>query len=291
MVYEPLKRYYSILAGRKKARYLLCPNLRDRIEAAKEILTHCHLCERRCGVNRRVGQRGYCGVLEPKISSDFIHMGEETHLVPSHTIFFSGCTFKCVYCQNHEISQHPDRGVYVKPRDLAERIHKQKARNVNWVGGDPTPHLAYILEVLGNLKKNIPQVLNSNMYLSQESMDLLQGVVDIYLTDYKYGSDRCAERLSDAGDYMNIIKRNHLTANKQCEMIIRHLVLPNHLECCTKPALKWIRENLNNVYVNIMGQYRPKYLAMKYHDINRRLYYEELRDALDYGRNLGLDLI
>ncbi len=291
MTPRPLERYYSILSGKEKARYLLCSSLGEKIKAAKRILEKCVFCERRCKVNRIKGVRGYCGVLEAGISSEFMHLGEESHLVPSHTIFFSGCTFHCVYCQNHDISYHPGRGIHFRPEQLAEKINNRDARNVNWVGGDPTPNLAYILEVLGCLERNIPQVWNSNMYLSEESMNLLDGVVDVYLTDFKYGNDNCAKRLSDVKGYMEVIKRNHLIANRQCEMIIRHLVLPDHLECCTKPVLDWIKRNLDNVYVNVMGQYRPEYRAMEYRDINRRLHYGEFMEAVSYAGNLGLDLI
>ncbi len=291
MIPGQLKRYYSILNGEEKARFLSCPDLGGKIKAAKEVLKSCHFCEHRCNVDRTRGQRGYCGVLESRISTDFIHIGEESHLVPSYTIFFSGCTFRCVYCQNYDISQQPNRGVYIKPELLVDKIDRQNARNVNWVGGDPTPNLSYILQVLGHLERNIPQVWNSNMYLTEESMNLLDGVIDIYLTDFKYGNDDCALKLSDAANYMEVVQRNHLLANKQCEMIIRHLVLPNHLECCTKPALKWISENLDNVLVNVMGQYRPEYRAGEYPEISRRLYFEELRDSSDYGRSLGLSLL
>ncbi len=291
MTHKPLRRYYSILSGKEKARYLSCSSLQEKIKSAKRILEECVFCERRCKVDRSSEERGYCGVQDARISSDFIHIGEESHLVPSYTIFFTGCNFRCVYCQNHDISYYPSRGRCIKPEQLAGKIRNMNARNVNWVGGDPTPNLAYILEVLGCLEKNIPQVLNSNMYLSEESMNLLDGLIDVYLTDFKYGNDRCAKRLSDVRDYMRVIKRNHLTANRQCEMIIRHLVLPNHLECCTKPILDWIKENLDNVYVNVMGQYRPEYRAMEHKDINRRLNYLELREAVSYARSLGLDLI
>jgi len=291
MTSQPLRRYYAILSGKDKANYLLCPHIEDKIKTAKEILKDCHLCERKCGVNRLGGERGYCGVLESKIASDFIHIGEEPPLIPSYTIFFSGCTFKCVYCQNYNISYYPTRGIYIKPEIMAEKIERQIARNVNWVGGDPTPNLPYILEILSHLRRNIPQIWNSNMYLTEESMQLLNGVVDIYLTDFKYGNDKCAERLSNVKNYVDIVKRNHLIANKQCEMIVRHLVLPNHLECCTVPILGWISKNLSNVYVNIMGQYRPEYRASEYLDINRKLHYEEFRYAVEYGRELNLNLI
>jgi len=288
---NPLERYFAILEGKEKAKYLLCKDLKKKVESARKIMQKCHFCERRCRVNRMRGERGYCGVLKAKISSEFIHLGEEPELIPSYTIFFAGCTFCCVYCQNWGISQFSDNGTYIKPEILAGMIERQKARNVNWVGGDPTPNLMYILEVLSHLEKNISQVWNSNMYLTEESMRLLNGVMDVYLTDFKYGNDSCAKRLSDARNYCEIVKRNHKLANKQGEVIIRHLVLPNHIDCCTRPILQWISENLKNVKVNVMAQYRPEYKAMKFDDINRRLSYDEFQDAIEIAEELKLDLI
>lgn len=287
---KPLSRYFSILEGDEKARYLLCGNLQDKVEEAENIMECCHFCERRCNVNRLRGERGYCRVLEPRISSEFIHIGEEPELVPSHTIFFAGCTFRCVYCQNWDISQHPERGSYIKPDGLARLIESRTARNVNWVGGDPTPNIAYILKVLEALDKNTPQVWNSNMYLTEDAMNLLDGVVDVYLTDFKYGNDECAERLSDVRDYMRITERNHEIAGKQAELLIRHLMLPGHLDCCTIPILEWIAENTEAAKVNIMAQYRPMYRAMDYPELRGRLDFRQYNEALNAARDLGLNL-
>jgi len=288
---KALQRYFKIVEGKEKAKYLKCKELDEKIKKSREILESCHLCERRCNVNRLKGEKGVCGVLESRINSEFIHWGEEPELVPSYTIFFSGCTFKCVFCQNWDISQCPDSGLEVKPETLAKMIEKVKARNVNWVGGEPTPNLAYILEVLSHLKRNIAQVWNSNMYVSLETMELLDGVVDVYLADFKYGNNKCAVKYSKVPKYWEIITRNHIIAKKQAEMIIRHLVLPNHIECCTKPVLEWISKNLDNVRVNVMDQYRPEYKADEYEEINRRLEYNEFKEALSIAQDLGLNLV
>jgi putative pyruvate formate lyase activating enzyme len=288
---KALDRYFSVLRGGEKARYLLCNNLDERIDRAEGIMGNCHFCERRCGVNRLEGEMGYCGVLESRIVSEFIHWGEEPELVPSYAIFLTGCNFECVYCQNWDISQHPEGGVHIKPGILANMISTAKARNVNWVGGDPTPNIHYILNVLKDSEMNVPQVWNSNMYLTEEAMVLLDGVMDIYLTDFKYGNDGCAERLSGVKDYARVVKRNHLMAAEQGEVIIRHLVLPEHLECCTKPILGWISENLEDVRVNVMEQYRPEYRAGEYEELGRRIEYDEFQVAVEFGKELGLDLV
>jgi putative pyruvate formate lyase activating enzyme len=252
----------------------------------------CRICERKCHANRLSGIKGVCGVVEPRVASEFLHYGEEPELVPSHTIFFSGCTFKCVFCQNWDISQFPESGMEMTAKEMATIIEKRSANNVNWVGGEPTPNIAFILDVLRNTEKNTPQVWNSNMYMSLETMKLLDGIVDLYLADFKYGNNTCAEKLSNAKKYWDIVTRNHVIANRQCEMIIRHLVLPGHVDCCSLPILKWISSNLDTkkIMVNVMDQYRPEYQAYKYQDLNRNLEMDEYERVVKYAKELELHI-
>ncbi|MBM3309431.1 MAG: radical SAM protein [Candidatus Altiarchaeales archaeon] len=288
---KALANYFAILSGDRKPNFRACKQLSQKAVKARKVLEACMLCEHKCGVDRIKGERGFCRVLEPRIHSEFIHLGEETELVPSYTIFFAGCNFKCVFCQNWDISQNPDNGVELRPQMVARLVQSQHARNVNWVGGDPTPNLSFILEVLTHLEKNIPQVWNSNMYLTEESMKLLDGVIDVYLTDFKYGNDKCARRLSKIDNYLKVIQRNHILAGRQCEMIVRHLMLPGHYECCTKPVLEWLSSNFGSkVRVNLMDQYRPAYQAFKYEEINSLLPRGEHVKAKDYAVDLGLNL-
>lgn len=281
---------------------------------ADRMLTECHLCERRCGVNRKEREKGQCGVLDAKISSEFIHMGEEPEVIPSYTIFFSGCTLKCVFCQNWDISTNPDAGRQIHPENMARMIESfdplldvqsdrlkkleavtifgrpQWAKNVNWVGGDPTSNLPFILKTLSECRTLLPQIWNSNMYLTVESMKLLDGIIDLYLTDFKYGNDRCAKRLSGVEDYFEIVSRNHLLAGRQCDVIIRHLVLPNHVECCTRPVLEWIAKNLPGAVVNVMEQYRPQHRAREFEDISLPLSHDDFSRAIRIAEYLGLSL-
>jgi putative pyruvate formate lyase activating enzyme len=260
-----------------------------KIEIANRMFSHCEFCERRCGV-ARPEQRGNCNVQEPRIASEFAHYGEESVLVPSHTIFFSGCNFHCIHCQNWDISQIKT-GRWMPPQKLAKLIEYRNLRNMNFVGGDPTPNLNYILQVLKECEARIPVVWNSNMYLTEESMRLLDGVVDLYLTDFKYGNDACAEELSHVKNYFSIICRNHMLAEAQADVIVRHLVLPNHLECCTYPIMQWISENLEKAVTNIMFQYRPEYKAMENPEIDRYLTHKEKKRALDIAREFQIPLI
>lgn len=269
------------------------PSLLDlKIELADRLFQACCFCEHKCKVDRR-NAAGICGVQEAHVALEFLHYGEEPVLTPSHTIFFSGCTFHCVFCQNWDISQVPC-GTIIAPKQLAARIEQRKtqgSRNVNWVGGDPTSNLPYILKVLRYVNSNIPQVWNSNMYCSEETMKLLHGVIDIYLTDFKYGNDSCAKRLSDADGYVAVVKRNHFLAYQHGEVIIRHLVLPNHIECCSKPIIDYIAKTLPNIVVNIMAQYRPEYIAYEYKDIARSPSPEEILQVREYAENHCINLI
>lgn len=266
-----------------------------KIKIAEEIFKNCYFCEKRCYVNRNIN-KGYCKVLKPKIASEFIHVGEEAPLVPSHTIFFTGCNFECIYCQNFDISQFPESGMEIDEKTLANIIDRRRmegSRNVNFVGGDPTPNLLYILKTMRLSKENVPVIWNSNFYMSEDAMNLLDGFVDLYLSDFKYGPSNCAEYLSGIENYWEIVTRNHMMAKKAGNMIIRHLVLPNHVECCSKPILKWISENLGNeTVVNIMGQYRPVYRANECTEIMHYPSRGEMEETINYAKSLGLiDLI
>jgi len=260
-----------------------------KIELASRVFKNCHFCERKCMVDR-TKESGICGVKRSSVASEFLHLGEERVLVPSHTIFFSGCTFNCVFCQNWDISQN-NNGLYIEPKKMADIIKNrelQGSKNVNWVGGDPTPNILYILFVLKKLDVDISQIWNSNMYCSLDTMKLLDGVIDLYLTDFKYGNNNCAKRLSKIDNYFEIVSRNHKKAIENGDMIIRHLVMPNHVRCCSKPVVDWISENMSDVIVNIMGQYRPSYQAGKYDDISRAVSISEVKEVKDYAKKKGI---
>ena len=271
-----------------------------KIILVREMLKACIFCERRCKVNRLKGEKGYFCRLDHRtyVHSWFHHLGEEAPLVPSGTIFYGSCNFKCVFCQNFDISQENIYGgVLVTAKSLAiiqKELRSKGARNINHVGGDPTPNLHTIVESLKYLDVNVPQLWNSNMYLTVEAMKILVDIIDIWLPDFKYGNDKCALRLSGVPKYFEVVTRNLKIAVKHGDMIIRHLVLPNHIECCTKPVLKWIAENLpkNKVLVNIMEQYRPEYKVLrepgKWPDIARRPKYDEISEAYSYAKKLGI---
>lgn len=265
---------------------------------AHRILQECHFCEHRCQIDR-TSQTGFCGVSEESyVSSAFLHTGEEAPLVPSGTIFFSGCNLRCAHCQNFDISCNPTNGSKISAQELAriaDKLASQGAKNINYVGGDPTPNIHTILNSMKFQQYNITQLWNSNMYLTNEAMELLLDVIDFWLPDLKYYSEECAHRLSGIKRYPEFVMRNIKTAYDQGtkEMIIRLLVLPNHIDCCALPILNWIAQNTPKALVNIMAQYRPLWRVAQhpeqFTEITRRVTSTEIEQTYSYAEKLGLE--
>jgi putative pyruvate formate lyase activating enzyme len=233
-----------------------------KIELVKHLISSCSLCEHRCGVNRLKGEKGICGAgATAKITREFIHIGEEKGLTPSYTIFFAGCNMFCLFC--HELSRNSHASIWrpFGPKDIArfssERF-RQGARNVNFVGGEPTIYLLDIIEAL-TLKNMpaIPIIWNSNMYYTKEVSEILNGVVDIYLADLKFGNNYCARKLSRVNRYWETVISNLKMAKRQrAKVIIRHLPLPGHIECCSIPIFNWLGMEFKGAKVSIL-EYEP----------------------------------
>jgi putative pyruvate formate lyase activating enzyme len=269
---------------------------------ANKYLENCIFCERCCEVNRTEGKKGVCLIPEDSyVSSAFLHMGEEAPLIPSGTIFFQGCNFLCVFCQNYDISQ-----AWKGKRDIAEIAQKvdvkslagiadklvdRGAININYVGGDPIPNLHTIVGNLNYQQSNICQLWNSNFYLTNKALSLIIDFMDFWLPDFKYGNNECAKKLSGIENYYDVVSRNHKRIHDEgsAEIIIRHLVMPNHIECCSKPILDYVANEVPKCVVNIMGQYRPQYkVGNKYPDINRRPTSSEMHEVKNYAKKLGI---
>ena len=264
-----------------------------KIYILREWLKNCNFCERRCGVNR-YEKLGFCKCgIKSYYSSEFLHMGEEPELIPSHTIFFNRCTFRCVFCQNYTIVYNDDYEVI--PEELAKIIemrYLQGSRNVNFVGGNPDQHSHTILEILKHVSVNIPVVWNSNMYHSSELAEVIEDIVDVWLGDFKYGNNKCAEKYSKVKKYWEVVTRNFLRAKDNGELLIRHLVMPNHIECCTEKVVKWCAENLGqDVRFNLMFQYYPTFKAWNYPEIARRLTRDEMERSLEIAQRYLTNLV
>lgn len=292
--------YREIAEGKLELASLKTPEksfLDLKVELLRRMIKACRMCEWRCGVDRGSGQRGVCGLDDKvRVASAFLHMGEEAPLVPSGTIFFTGCSFKCVFCQNWDISTRPLNGLETSSQELASiatRLYLKGARNINYVGGNPDQQAHLIVESLKYMDVDVPLLWNTNMYMSLELLEILFDLIDIWLPDFKYGNDECAKRLSGVPRYFEVVSRNHkYICDRGADIIIRHLVLPGHVDCCTKPVLRWISENCSRALVNIMDQYRPEHLVARFperwRDIARRPSIQEIEEAYNYADSLGL---
>ncbi len=187
----------------------------------------------------------------------------------------------------------PDIARSVSPKQLAniaEGLAEKGARNINYVGGDPIPNLYTILKSLTYQTLNICQLWNSNFYMTEESLSLILDLMDFWLPDFKYGNNECGKKYSGIQRYFDIISRNHKKIHDEGsgEIIIRHLVMPNHVECCSKPILDFVAEEIPKAVVNIMGQYRPVFKADEHPEITRRPSSEEMTEVKDYADKLGI---
>lgn len=270
------------------------PNAFDAaIEAAAKHLSHCRLCPRDCGVNRTAGERGYCG-LDDKAHCfrEMLHRAEEAELTPSHQVYFTGCNLRCEYCTVIEWNRDPLTVPQMDVEGLVravERRQRQGATNVNLLGGEPTVSLPGILTLLRRIRTSTRVVLNSNMYYNECVDGLLQGLVDVCLADLKCGNRRCAAALLDAEDYADVAKRNLRMADKHMDLIVRHLILPGHMECCTKPVLQWLAAELPYVKVSLRTNYVPPIeaaYAPKQYVTSR-----EAEAVMCLARDMGLHLI
>jgi len=270
-------------------------------------LEKCSLCPRKCNVNRLKGQRGICGTdKELIVYAAFIHRGEEPPISGengSGTIFFSGCSLRCIYCQNHEFS-HKISGYTITHQELADimlKLQDKKAHNINLV--TPTHFLPLITAALIRAFKKgltIPVVYNTSGYEDIEMVRILEHIVDIYLTDIKYIMPDTAHKLSNAMDYPHINRQAIIEMHNQKKnsyfskgimeegIIIRHLIIPNHIEE-SKQILLWLKKYTPLSYISIMSQYQPYHKAYTHSDIKRRLTENEYYTIKDFVDKIGIE--
>ena len=306
-------------------------------QLAQRMLTSCNFCGWNCGVDRSGdGKLGACQLAaETRVASAFHHHGEELIYRGkggSGTIFFTSCNMRCAFCQNGDISTDKHNGTVVTPGQLAalaRRLRLEGCHNINWVGGDPTIHLHTILEAIRLLacevepedrlelrirsdffvpyqqsqnayyggELNVPMLWNSNFFMTEQAMDLLMVVTDVWLPDFKFGPGDCPVKLARTPWYWETVTNNLLRLEEQGEdYTIRHLVMPNHVECCTFGVLEWLAEHAPAAPVNIMAQYHPdnycdpasaKYQE-KYAAISRGCSPDELIASYRRAEELGL---
>ena len=292
---------------------LPCGSLvRHRIQLAEDLLHHCAICERRCGVNRLAGEKGYCQLgAEARCFKRHISFSEEVELLPSYMVYLSGCNLRCRFCIQAPVSLDAQSGELIELPAFADAIRAaaaRGARTINLVGGEPGLHPLTLLKLAAELglaareggeqgspplavclPKGAPTlVFNTNLYLSSETIDLLDGVCSIYLADFKFGNDRCAEGLADASRYTETLHRNLLAVSERGRLIVRHLLLPGHVECCFKPIVSWMARHLPHVPLHVMGTYVQGWRSDEDDHLRRLVTADERSEAAAWLDKIGL---
>jgi len=282
--------------------------LQERVKRAYAGLESCEWCPRRCRVNRLAGKLGVCHTGElARVASYGPHYGEERPLSGwkgSGTVFFNRCNLRCVYCQNYEISQS-DEGMEVTPEQLAQiflRLQAMGCHNINLVSpSHVVPQILAAVYLAAQAGLRLPLVYNTGGYDALEALQLLDGVVDIYMPDMKYADSASAHQYSGAKDYPRVnraaVREMHrqvgdlqINARGLAErgLLVRHLVLPHGL-AGTRAVMTFLAQEISpRTYVNVMGQYRPEYLASRFPLLNRRVTLEEVHKAREEARHAGL---
>jgi putative pyruvate formate lyase activating enzyme len=281
----------------------------ERSREARKLSAPCELCPRRCLVDRQADEHGYCGAgPHPEVAAVVPHFGEEPPLTGSGgagTVFFTHCNMACVFCQNFQISQL-GMGSRLTPKELAEKmLELQRAECSNIEAVSPSPHLPGLLEALAvGVEKgmHLPLVYNTNGYETAKTLDLLEGVVDIYVPDLKYSSAAASKTYSDAPDYVDVSRAAVLQMHEQVGnlvvdmygvavrgLIIRHLVLPGNV-AGTEETLLWIRDNLpRTVTISLMAQYAPLHRSAEFPPLERKLFQEEYDRVVDMAWDMGFE--
>jgi len=280
-------------ASRPRAR-LNGPSLLDlKAEIARRMLRACVMCRHRCGVDRTAGAAGICAVAaETRVYFAGLLVTEEGEISPSFSVFPAGCNFSCAFCCVRDENAHPEHGELLAARAVDRWLavaENRSARTISFIGGEPTVHLHAILDMLARLRSPLPVAWNSNFYFSQETARLLDGVVDFYVADCHYGSDQCALRLAGAPDHFATVTRNLRWAAERSRLILRLLVLPGHMDCCTRPILEWAAAHLN-APVHVMCNYVPPREGAP-GELGRALTATEIEEALACANDLGVNLI
>jgi len=268
---------------------------RKRARLAHAALADCRLCAHDCRVNRLAGERGLChAAAETRVFSARIEVGDEMELIPTYAIALSGCDMRCAFCITGRESWNSCAGDLLDARELAMRAVaalEQGARTVMILGGEPTIHLAAALEIAAALPQEARLVWKTNAHGSAEARALLDGIFDVWLADHKFGNDDCARRLAGISHYEQVVRQNLIWARGHSDLIVRHLLMPGHVDCCWEPIARWLAAELPSVKVSLRDGFWPAWQAARHHELRLPTTGAEVERARDIARSYGLRLI
>jgi putative pyruvate formate lyase activating enzyme len=266
-----------------------------RAELAREALASCHFCAHHCGVDRRAGPAGRChaGPLA-RVFSAQTEVSDEIALGPTFAVAFSGCDLRCDFCITGRESWDARAGDPCDTAELAARATaalSAGACSVMFLGGEPTVHLPDALAFAARLPDEATLIWKTNAHASAEARALLDGVFDVWLPDFKFGNDACALRLARVENYIAIVCENLLWAAPRHRLVVRHLLMPGHVECCWGPIAAWIAANLPAVEVSLRESFWPAWQSRRHSELNGPCITDEITLARSIATRHGLNLI
>jgi putative pyruvate formate lyase activating enzyme len=268
---------------------------RERAQVARELLADCNFCAHECGANRLTGERGPCGAgVVTRFFSAQVEVGDELELIPTFAIALSGCDLRCDFCITGLSSWNPRAGGGFNVREMAVRATQaldQGATTIQLLGGEPTIHLAAVLEFVAALPASAKLVWKTNAHGSVQARELLDGLFDVWLADFKFGNDNCAQCLARVGSYRRVVEENLLWANEHTELLVRHLLMPGHVECCWAPIAEWLAAELPGVKVSLRSGFWPAWRVGRHAELRGTLATAERTRAFELAEGLGLNLI
>lgn len=267
----------------------------SRVSVARAMLANCNFCAHHCGVNRLSGPAGLCHAGETaRFFSAQVEVSDELELIPTFAVALSGCDLRCDFCITGSSSWNPRAGVGLDVGEMAGRARHalaNGARTIMMLGGEPTIHLHAALELVATLPDDATLIWKTNAHGSAEARELLNGMFNIWLADFKFGNDVCARRLAKVTDYTSIVCENLLWAHSHSELIVRHLLMPGHVECCWRQVAMWLGRNLPGVKVNLRSGFWPAWHAPRHAELRGSVCSIETKRATEIARENDLNLI
>ncbi len=267
----------------------------SRLDWAEAQLRDCRLCPRQCRVNRREGNVGWCRAqADVHYFMEFVNYSEEPELSPSHALCLNGCNLKCAFCHTAPVEQTNAAKLLTTAslEGLVSRGLQQGARNLNIYGGEPTVSLPGVLHVLADAGPLPPIVWNTNLYCTDDALDMVGGIPEMFLVDMKFGKNDCANAVADAPGYWDTVRARltELARSQSGNVLVRHLILPGHAECCTQSVLTWLAGVTPPVRVSLRTGYLVMPSARGDSRLGRFLTTDEASRAQTLARKLGLTL-
>jgi putative pyruvate formate lyase activating enzyme len=267
----------------------------ERVAAARASLSCCHLCAHHCGADRLAAVSGQCyaGAIA-RVFSAQTEVADELTLSPTFAIAFAGCDLRCAFCITGRESWNARAGEPLDVPSLAARANAALdagARTIMILGGEPTIFLPDALALAAELPDAATLVWKTNAHASADARALLEGIFDVWVADYKFGHDACAARLARVDRYTAVVRENLLWTSRRHRLIIRHLLMPGHVDCCWKPIAAWIAQHLPATEVSLREGFWPAWKSCAHPELNGPCSPAEIARARKIAADYSLRLV